>query len=59
MGNTDPEDKVDQISAPGDGVVLTADSDADKNLIRPSGGTDEHPDKQDKNNSPVRFFRPG
>ena len=45
VGDTDPEDEVDQVSAPSDRDVLPAHADADCDLIGPAGRAGEHPRK--------------
>ena len=53
MGNTYPEDKINEVSAPGNGDVMTARTDADKNLVNPARGSQEHPHDEHHNDQPV------
>ena len=53
MGNTYPEDKINEVSAPGNGDVMTARTDADKNLVNPTGSPHKHPQDEHHDDQPI------
>ena len=53
MGDSDPENKVDQVGSPKHGVVLAADADAHQDLIGPASRTKKYAGKQHGHQYPV------
>ncbi len=45
MGDTDPEDKVNQIGSPPDRVVLATRTDTDNDLVDPAGSPNQRSDQ--------------
>jgi hypothetical protein len=53
MGNTYPEDKINEIGTQGNGDIVAACADADKNLVNPASSSHEHPQDEYHDNQPV------
>ena len=56
MGDSHPEDEINQIGTPGRRVVLSGNTNTDKYLVGPAGRSDEHADKQQEDDGPVVLF---
>jgi hypothetical protein len=57
MGDSHPEDKVDQIGAPVNRVVLAGDADAHQDLVGPASRTHEYAQKKDADGDPIPSSR--
>jgi hypothetical protein len=53
MGDSHPEDKVDQIGTPVNRVVLAGDADAHQDLVGPASRTHEYAGKEQGHDHPV------